>query len=119
MFSPQIISSLFDLIKELFNSGNNRKKKTKWIVKVTIAMSILTIGICFIIITMLTKELYSAQLELKQLRLEVLTVEELRYENRVLQSTNNILAETLRKYLPDNKELIIPDNDDGSSIIIE
>ena len=60
MLTPQIISSLFDLTREVFNS-NNRKRKTKWLSKLIIAILILSISTCFAAIGILTKELYTIQ----------------------------------------------------------
>lgn len=105
MMSPQIISSLFDLVREVFNS-NNRKRKTKWLGKLIIAILILTISTCFAAIGILTKELYSTQQTLKSKKAEVERLKEVEHEVLVLRETNKILSDILQKRIP-GKEVVI------------
>ena len=103
--SPQIISSLFDLVMEVFNS-NNRKRKTKWLGKLILAILILTVSICFAAIGILTKELYSTQQTLKAKKVKVERLKEVEREVLVLRETNQILSDIIQEKLP-NQEVVI------------
>ena len=103
--SPQIISSLFDLVREVFNS-NNRKRKTKWLGKLILAILILTVSICFAAIGILTKELYSTQQTLKAMKVKVERLKEVEREVLVLRETNQILSDIIQEKLP-NQEVVI------------
>ena len=105
MLSPQIISSLFDLVREVFNSNNSRRK-TKWLTKLIIAILILTIGTCFVAIGILTKELYSTQQLLLIKKEEVEKIKELKHEVLALRETNRVLTDIIQRKIPD-KEVII------------
>ena len=105
MMSPQIISSLFDLVREVFNS-NNRKRKTKWLGKLILAILILTVSICFAAIGILTKELYSTQQTLKAMKVKVERLKEVEREVLVLRETNQILSDIIQEKLP-NQEVVI------------
>lgn len=97
--SPQIISSLFDLVREVFNS-NNRKSKTKWLGKLVLAILILTISICFAAIGILTKEVYSTQMQLKEHKIELARLKEIEHEFKVLKQTNEILSNLMQGKVP-------------------
>lgn len=106
--TPQIISSLFDLVREVFNT-NNSKKKTKWLSKLIIALLILTTSICFTAIGILTKEIYSLQLTMKQCKVENARLKKVEREYDVLHKTNDILTSLLKEKLPDKEITIITD----------
>lgn len=106
MVSPQIISSLFDLVREVFNS-NNRKKKTKWLNKLIITFLLLTIGICFAAIGILTTEVYSTKLLLQTSKIEINRLKKIEYDIAVLRETNSILTDLVKKKLPDKDITII------------
>ena len=103
--SPQIISSLFDLVREVFNS-NNRKRKTKWLGKLILAILILTVSTCFASIGILTEELYSTQQTLKAMKVKVERLKEVEREVLVLRETNQILSDIIQKRMP-NQEVVI------------
>ena len=105
MISPQIISSLFDLVREVFNS-NNRKRKTNWLGKLILAILILTVSTCFAAIGILTKELYSTQQTLKAMKVKVERLKEVEREVLVLRETNQILSDIIQRRMP-NQEVVI------------
>lgn len=108
MMSPQIISSLFDLVREVFNS-NNRKRKTKWLGKLILAILILTVSTCFAVIGIITKELYSTQQTLKAMKVKVERLEEVEREVLVLRETNQILSDIIQRRMPNQGVVIKKD----------
>ena len=103
MLTPQIISSLFDLVREVFNS-NNRKRKTKWLGKLIIAILILSISTCFAAIGILTKELYTVQQAIRVCRSETERLKKTEYDVLVLRETNQRLTDLIEKRLEKIKQ---------------
>lgn len=103
MLTPQIISSLFDLVREVFNS-NNRKRKTNWLGKLIIAILILSISTCFAAIGILTKELYTIQQANSVCRSETERLKKTEYDVLVLRETNQRLTDLIEKRLEKIKQ---------------
>ena len=103
MLTPQIISSLFDLVREVFNS-NNRKRKTNWLGKLIIAILILSISTCFAAIGILTKELYTIQQAFRVCRSETERLKKTEYDVLVLRETNQRLTDLIEKRLEKIKQ---------------
>lgn len=101
-----MISSLFDLFRELFSNNERRKKRLNWLTKIFIAFIILVVGICLITIVKLMEEIYIDKMEIKKYKEEITKIHELEIQCKVLQDTNQLLTDIMSKQNPETKDIL-------------